>query len=106
MPGSVLMTILASASSAPVLPAETTPDASPPATASIATRIDDAAHAQRGGRLHVVADDVGRVPDGAGGARRADGCRSSGVELRLVADQQEARAGVALRGDLQTLERP
>ncbi len=34
------MTILASVSSAPVLPAETTPDASPAATASIATRID------------------------------------------------------------------
>ena len=34
------MTILASASSAPVLPAETTPAASPLATASIATRIE------------------------------------------------------------------
>ena len=34
------MTIFASASSAPVLPAETTPDASPAATASIASRID------------------------------------------------------------------
>ena len=41
MPGSVLMTILASASSAPVLPAVTTPEASPPATASMATRIDE-----------------------------------------------------------------
>ena len=40
MPGSVLMTILDSASSAPVLPAETTPDASPPATASMARRME------------------------------------------------------------------
>ena len=41
MPGSVFSTILASVSNAPVLPAETTPEASPAATASIATRIED-----------------------------------------------------------------
>ncbi len=40
IPGSDLMTILDSASSAPVLPAETMPAASPAATASIATRME------------------------------------------------------------------
>jgi hypothetical protein len=39
--GMVLMTILAIAISAPVLPAETTPAASPCATASIASRMED-----------------------------------------------------------------
>ena len=39
--GSVLMTILASAISAPVLPAETTPCTSPAATASMASRMDE-----------------------------------------------------------------
>ena len=41
IPGNVLTTILASASSAPVFPAETNPAASPLATASIASRIDE-----------------------------------------------------------------
>ena len=40
IPGNAFSTILASASKAPVLPADTTPAASPPATASIAIRID------------------------------------------------------------------
>ena len=40
IPGRVLMTTTASASSAPVLPAETIPAASPAATASIAMRIE------------------------------------------------------------------
>ena len=42
IPGKALITIFASASNAPVLPADTTPDASPPATASMATRMEDA----------------------------------------------------------------
>ena len=41
IPGSVFTTILASASNAPVLPAETSPAASPFATASTASRIDE-----------------------------------------------------------------
>ena len=41
IPGSDFSTILPRASSAPVLPAETTPAASPAATASIARRIED-----------------------------------------------------------------
>ena len=41
MPGSDFSTILPKASKAPVLPAETSPEASPLATASIASRIED-----------------------------------------------------------------
>ena len=62
-----------------------------------------AAHAQRGGGLGVVADGLGRVPDVADGSGAAMALQQRG-ELRLVADQQEAGAGVALGGDLQTLD--
>ena len=41
IPGSVFRTILAKVSNAPVFPAETTPEASPAATASMAMRIED-----------------------------------------------------------------
>ena len=78
MPGSVLMTILARASSAPVLPAVTTPDASPLATASIATRIEEPRTAQRGGRLDVVADDLGGVADVAGCGRALMALQAAG----------------------------
>ena len=38
-----------------------------------------AAHPQRGGRLHVVADRVRRVPDGADGGGAADGAAAAGA---------------------------
>ena len=62
-----------------------------------------AAHAQRRGGLGVVADRLGRVPDGAGGGGAAMALQQR-VQLCLVADQQEACAGMALGGDLQTLD--
>ena len=103
MPGSDLMTILASASSAPVLPAETTPwrlagrhrvDGQPHA---------GVAHAQRRGRLHLVADDLGRVANRAGAGRPAMALQQR-RQPGLVADQQKAGGRMALGGDRQPLD--
>ncbi len=89
------MTILASASSAPVLPAETRPLASP-----ARHRVDREAHrgvaqAQSHRGLHIPGDGLARMADGAGGAG-ARMRRQKRRQLRFVADEQEAAAGMAL----------
>ena len=102
IPGSDLMTIFASASSAPVLPAETRPDASPRATASIARRMDDC-------RLRSAAVGFMSLPMTSGAwrtvqAARARLCRASNaVSTGFVANQQEARRGMTFRGEFQPL---
>ena len=103
MPGSVLMTILASASSAPVLPAVTTPEASPLATASIATRIDEPRmrSAAVGFMSLPITSGAWRIVQAAAARRMA---LRAAAQLGLVADQQEPRARVAFGGDLQSLD--
>ncbi len=61
------------------------------------------AQAQRGGGLHVIADHVGRMADGAS-RRRASMAGEKRREARLVADQQEARVGMADGGKLQAVD--
>ena len=102
IPGNDLMTILDSASSAPVLPADTRPDASPRRD-----RIDRQAHgglpaAQRRRRLHVVADDIGRMAHGARRARALMPAKQR-RQRRLVTDQQKPRRGMTLGCNFQTL---
>ena len=98
MPGSVFTTILASASSAPVLPAETTPAASPAATASIAIRIEAP-------RMRSAAVGLRSSPIASGAWRKVQTAAARLVageqrcQPRLVADQQEARRGMAFGGD-------
>ena len=98
MPGSVLMTIFASASSAPVLPADTTPEASPWATASMARRIEEPrtrnaavgfiSLSTTAGAWRMVQDACTRFRRAISGARRASsptsrnraaGCRSAAM---------------------------
>jgi hypothetical protein len=62
-----------------------------------------AAHAQRGGRLGVVGDDVGRVPHRAYGVRPL-ALRQQRRQPRLIADEQEAGSRMTFGGDGQPVD--
>ena len=103
IPGSVLSTILASASSAPVLPAETTPAASPAATASMASRIEAA-------RMRSAAVGLSRCRSrparGARCRRRRRGAAASAAAPRRASSpiSRKRAAGMAFGGDFQPVE--
>ncbi len=73
MPGSVLMHDLGQRQQRAGVAGRDQAGASPLATASMASRIDDCAQPQRRGRLHVAADHVRRVADRAGCRARVYG---------------------------------
>jgi hypothetical protein len=62
-----------------------------------------AAQAQCGGRLHVVADHVGRVAHRAGAGGALAPAQERG-DPRLIADQQEARLGMADRRQFEPID--
>ena len=103
IPGSVFITITPNASRAPVLPAETTPDASPAATASTATRIE----APRTRRAAVGLMSL-PITSLAWRTVQMPAARvylaSSGATRALIADQQEARLRMAFGGEVQALD--